>query len=242
MAERPQEDGGTSRRETAGDGADAVPVWDVWVRLFHWSLAAAVTFQILSGLTGWRFFDGHRTVGELVLALVLFRLLWGVFGSTNARLGALVRSPVAALRHLGELARRDVPPERRHNAAGSWAVVALLLLLLVQAGSGMFIADEDEFIEGAWYGTLSEDATDLLYRVHHVNATLLETLVVVHVAMIVVYLVWARRDLVGPMLSGRMRWPANLPLPPLVLQRWWVGLPLAALAFGAVGFASGWFG
>ena len=226
---------------TPGDG-DVVPVWDVWVRLFHWSLAGAVAFQILSGLTGWQFFDWHRTVGEAVLALVLFRLLWGMFGSANARLATLLRSPVQAFRHLGELARRDVPPERRHNAAGSWAVLALLVLLGVQAGTGMFIADEDEFVEGAWYGTLGEDASDLLYRVHHVNAELLEALVVLHVAMIVVYLVWARRNLVRPMLTGRMRWPSGVPLPPLVLQRWWVGLPLAALALGTVGFASGWFG
>ena len=235
-------DGGGGRYGAERGTALVVPVWDLWVRLFHWSLAAAVLFQIASGLTGWRFFDWHRTVGEAVLALVLFRLLWGVFGSANARLSALARSPVAAFRHLGELARRDVAPERRHNAAGSWAVIALLALLGVQALTGMFIADEDEFVEGAWYGTLGGELSDLLYRAHRVNAELIEALVVLHVAMIVLYLVWARRDLVRPMLTGRMRWPTGVPLPPLALQRGWVGLPLAALALGAVGFAAGWFG
>ena len=236
-------DGDDGFRYGVTDGAVLfLPVWDVWVRLFHWSLAAAVLFQIASGLTGWQFFDWHRTAGEAVLALVLFRLLWGVFGSANARLAALVRSPVAAFRHLGRLARRDVPPERRHDAAGGWAVLALLALLGVQAVTGMFIADEDEFVEGAWYGALDGDLSDLLYRVHHVNAEILEALVILHVAMIVVHLVWARRDLVRPMLTGRMRWPAHVPPPPLALQRRWVGLALAALSLGTVGLASGWFG
>lgn len=224
------------------EGNTFVPVWDIWVRLFHWSLATAVAFQLLSGLTGWQFFDWHRTGGEVVLALVLFRLMWGLLGSANARLGALVRSPVAAFHHLGELARRNVPPERRHNAAGSWAVLALLLMLGVQAVTGMLIADEDEFVEGAWYGAVDEAMSERLYRVHHVNAELLEALVVVHVTMIALYFFWARRDLLLPMITGRMRWPANVPLPPLALQRWWVGLPLAALALGAVGLAGGWFG
>lgn len=229
--------------ETAPADTDTfVPVWDVWVRLFHWSLAATVLFQLASGLTGWQFIDWHRRGGELVLALVLFRLLWGVFGSSNAKLTALVRSPVAAFRHLRALSRRDVPPERQHNAAGAWAVLAMLVLLGVQAGSGMFIADEDELIEGAWYGAVSGDTSELLYRVHMINSKLLETLVVVHVAMILVYLVWARRNLILPMLVGRMRWPARLALPPLAVRRWWVGAVLAALALGSVGYAAGWFG
>lgn len=226
----------------AAGGSTVVPVWDIWVRLFHWSLATAVAFQLVSGLTGWQFFDWHRTAGEVVLALVLFRLMWGVLGSANARLGALVRAPAAAFRHLGELARRDVPPERRHNAAGSWAVLALLLMLGVQAMTGMLIADEDEFVEGAWYGAVDDAMSERLYRVHQFNAELLEALVLVHVAMIAIYFFWARRNLLLPMITGRMRWPANVPLPPLALQRWWVGVPLAALALGAVGLAGGWFG
>ena len=230
-------------RGGAGDGAAGlVPVWDLWVRLFHWSLVAAVSFQIASGLTGWQFFDWHRRVGELVLALVLFRLLWGIVGSDNARLATLVRHPRAAVAHLGGLLRREAAPERRHNAAGAWAVLAMLVLLAVQALSGMFIADEDEFIEGAWYGTLDEGTSALLFRIHHLNAQLLEILVVVHVSMIVIYLLWARRNLVLPMLSGRMRWPAGLALPPLRLRGWPLGVPLVLLSLGVVGYLSGWFG
>ena len=78
--------------------------WDVWVRLFHWSLALAVGFQLLSGLTGFEFYEWHNRVGEIVLALVLFRLLWGVVGSPNARLSELVAGPRAVLAHFAPLA------------------------------------------------------------------------------------------------------------------------------------------
>ena len=117
-------------------------LWDIWVRLFHWSLVLAVLFQLFNGETGNGFYDWHRLLGEIILALLIFRLLWGLVGSVPARLLPLIRSPVAAISHLKHLLQGHVPPEPGHNAAGGWAVLMLLALLLVQAGTGMVIADE----------------------------------------------------------------------------------------------------
>lgn len=219
-----------------------VRVWDVWIRLFHWSLVVAVALQFYSGLTGELFFDWHRLVGEIVLALVLFRLLWGLVGSRNARLTAPLRNPRDALAHLAALARREAPPEAGHNAAGSFAVLALLALLAVQALTGLFIADEDEFVEGAFYGRVSGALSDTLYDVHQANATLLWVLVLVHVAMTFVYLLWARRNLIGAMITGRARWPASRRPPAPGLASPWLGLGLALLVAAALGWLLGWFG
>lgn len=239
----------------AGRGASvtASPYWDVWVRLFHWSLVLGVGFQLLSGLTGFEFIELHGTVGEVVLALVVFRLLWGVVGSPNARLSALFAGPSAVLRHLRELRHRRVPPENGHSAAGGWAVLAMLLIVGVQAVTGLFIADEDELLEGALYGDVASGTSDLLWQIHEINANLLEAIVILHVAMIAIYGLWARRDLLTPMIRGRARAeskgePGGDPSPGRAVARaeprggiLWKGVLCAFVALLGVGWVSDWF-
>lgn len=218
-----------------------VRIWDVWVRLFHWALAVSVLFQLVNGETGWEFYDWHRLVGEFVLALVIFRVLWGLFGSSNARLSTLIASPKAALLHLKNLLRRTSHAERGHNAAGGWAVLVLLLILAVQAITGMFIADEDEYIEGALYGSVSGDLTSLLYTIHAFNAGLIQLMVGLHILMVLVYLVYAKQNLIKPMLSGTMPWSSNASPPSVKFQPVWLGAVMLATALGAVGLLTGWF-
>lgn len=218
-----------------------VRVWDIWVRLFHWSLVVSVGFLLISGETGWQFFDWHRNAGEFVLTLIVFRVLWGIAGSSNARLSALLQSPVAGLHHLAMLFRRQTHSERGHNAAGSWAVLAMLLVLTTQAVTGFFIADEDEFIEGALYGTLSSSATDLAYRIHHLNAQLIQIVIAVHIIMVFVYLLYARLNLITPMITGWMKWPEKQALPEVGFQKFWLGIVFLAVAVGGVGYLAGWF-
>jgi len=222
-------------------GTRTIRIWDVWIRLFHWSLVLAIAFLVYSGRTGELFTEWHRRVGELVLVLVVFRLLWGVFGSSNARLASLIVDPRAALAHLRDLAARRVHRETRHNAAGGWAVLALLVLLGVQAVTGLFIADEDEIVEGALYGAFGSDTSDWLHHVHHVNADLLQVLVVVHIVMIAVYLLHARLNLVTPMVTGRARVTAERAPDEPSWRPVGVGAVCAAVALAGVGRLCGWF-
>lgn len=243
----------TAKRKTStyGMSPNNAPAltWDIWIRLFHWSLVLAVGFQILSGLTGFQFYDWHGNIGEFVLALVVFRLMWGLVGSRNASLSSLFTGPRAVFSHLAHLLRRDVPAERGHNAAGGWAVLAMLAIVGVQAVTGLFIADEDEFIEGAYYGDVSSGAAALLYRVHKINANLLQTIVVLHIAMIAAYGFWGRRNLVAPMITGREKdamtgveeegdGVAGADPAFAVLGK---GIACAAVAATVVGLTVGWF-
>lgn len=218
-----------------------VVVWDVWTRLFHWSLAAAIVFQIYSGRSGELFFDWHRYVGEFVLTLIVFRLCWGLVGSSNIRLARLLASPLAVVHHLRDLLRRRNSPERGHNAAGSWAVLMMLALIGVQAGTGLFIADEDELLEGALYGSVNTGLGELFLRVHKINSDLILILVVVHIAMIFVYLLYAGQNLVRPMITGRMNWHAQTDLPQLTFQKIRVGAICALLSAVLVGWLCGWY-
>jgi len=221
--------------------SERVRIWDTWVRLFHWSLVVAVLFLIISGTTGWQFFEWHRSAGEFVLALLLFRLCWGIVGSGNARITALYSNPLHSLSHLGHLAKGQVPPERGHNAAGGWAVLLMLALLSFQALSGLFIADEDELLEGAFYGLLSSNLSEELLHLHHLNGDILKVVLGVHILMVVLYALRASQNLVAPMISGWMNWPTDHPVPSVFFQRWWWGLLLAALSATGIGWLLSWW-
>lgn len=213
-----------------------VLIWDIWIRLFHWTLATAIIFLLVSGETGWQFFEWHRLVGEGVLALVLFRVCWGLVGSSNASLIRLIASPRRAFLHLRHLVSGKVEPERGHNAAGGYAVLLMLLLIGFQATSGLFIADEDELIEGVFYGVLSSSASDQLYTLHHWNAGLIKAVVILHVLMVLIYLLRAGQNLVKPMFSGRIQWPQDTALPELRRGESVLGLVL----FGCTVLLAGW--
>ena len=219
-----------------------IRIWDLWIRLFHWSLAATVVFLLISGETGWMFFEWHKTAGEVALALIVFRLLWGFFGSSNARLLSLIKSPAAALTHLGELFKRKLPQERTHNAAGGWAVLLVLASIAAQAITGQFIADEEEFIEGVFYGAVSGATNDLMYTIHMRNAQLLQIFVIVHVVMVFIYLIYGRVNLIFPMFTGSMKWTGSQKIPDVIYQRNWVGLLMAVASLAAVGYVVGWIG
>ena len=217
-------------------------IWDIWIRAFHWILAACVCFMLFSGETGFLFFDWHRKVGEFVLALLLFRLLWGFVGSSNARLLHLIVNPKRAFSHLYHLIRGDVQQERGHNAAGGWAILILLLLITFQAVSGLFIADEDELIEGAFYGALGYDMGERLLHLHHMNAQVLLILVGVHVLMVFVYLIRAGQNLITPMITGHMNWDASDEPPLVKFTHPLIGLVLIIVCVGIVGMLVSWFG
>jgi len=217
-------------------------IWDIWIRIFHWLFAASICFLLLSGETGFQFFEWHRKVGEFVLALLLFRLVWGFLGSSNARLLTLIVNPKRAFSHLLQIWRGKVSQDRGHNAAGGWAVLTMLLLISFQAISGLFIADEDELMEGAFYGSLNSGLSETLLHLHHTNAQLLMILVIVHVLMVIVYLIRAGQNLITPMITGRMHWRGNEPAPAVRFVQPLIGLILLAICMGLTGLLLGWFG
>lgn len=217
-------------------------IWDIWIRVFHWLLVFSVCFLLFSGQTGYQFFEWHRRVGEFVLALLLFRCVWGFVGSSNARLHNLMVNPVSSISHIAHLIRGRVPQERGHNAAGGWAVLLMLFLILFQAVSGLFIADEDELIEGAFYGLVDYSLSERLLQLHYLNAKALILLLAVHVLMVFLYLFRAGQNLITPMITGKMKWHNQEQELPLVQFRHpLVGLLLISLCLGLCGYFLKWY-
>lgn len=141
--------------------------------------------------------DWHRYSGYAILGLVAFRVLWGCVGSSTARFAGFVRSPAATLRYLrGEKARPG------HNPLGAWSVLAMLGLLALQVGLGLFAVDVDGFESGPLSDRVSFDAGRLAAEWHEVVFNGLLVLIALHVAAVVAYLVFRRDNLIWPMITG----------------------------------------
>lgn len=184
-------------------------VWDLAVRVFHWALVALVVALIVSGKIGGNALDWHKRFGYAVLALVLFRILWGFVGGTHARFASFVRGPRHALSYLGEITGRT--PARfyaGHNPLGGWSVVMMLLALGVQAGTGLF-SNDDIMIEGPLFKLVSKETSDSITGIHELNAYVVFALVGLHVAAILYYWLVKRDNLVLPMITGRKPLPTG---------------------------------
>ena len=210
-----------------------VPVWDLPTRLFHWILVALMIVQWLTAES-----DGamqyHVWGGYAILTLVLFRLIWGFAGSETARFSHFVRGPGAALDYVKALLRGETPLYLGHNPMGGWSILALLTLLLIQAGTGLF-ANDDITFDGPLSGWVSKSMSDWLTTVHKVNFNLLLLVIAAHISAVLFYLLVKRENLIHPMLSGRKQLPTKQAEAAPRMVSPWLGLAVLLVAAVAVG-------
>lgn len=181
--------------------ARTIRLWDLPLRLFHWALFICVIGAIASIKLSAYWLDGlewHRRFGFAVLTLLIFRLLWGIVGSTHARFANFVKGPGTVLAFL----RGKFSSSPGHNPLGALSVLAMLAVLLLQAISGLFVSD-GFMLEGPLYKFISEDTASLLLQIHSLNPRIILALIVLHVAAIVFYRIKKKDDLLTPMISGR---------------------------------------
>ncbi len=169
-----------------------VRVWDLLVRVLHWSLVAAV-------IGAWLTREGedprHLQIGYAVLAIVALRIVWGFAGPRYARFIDFVRSPRATAEYLGKLVLHREPHYVGHNPLGGWMI---LMLLATTAGiciSG-WLYTTDRFWGVAWVGELHEFLTDALI-----------VFVVLHVAGVIFTSIRQRENLVTAMITGTKKTP-----------------------------------
>jgi cytochrome b len=189
-----------------------VLVWDATTRLFHWLTAALVIACYVSWRVNWM--DWHAWTGEAVLALVLFRLLWAFFGSETARFSTFLASPRAATLYLARMLRREPDRQIGHNPIGGWMVLLLLALLLGEALTGLYVAN-DVADEGPWTEIVPSVVANLITDLHAYFWDALLAATVLHVIAILLYAVVMRHDLVTPMITGCKTLPQDTKPPRL---------------------------
>jgi cytochrome b len=176
--------------------AKRILVWDLPTRLFHWLLVIAVAAAFLTGLQGGNLMVWHGRLGMLVLALLVFRLAWGLFGSTYARFGHFIRGPRSILDYL-----RGRWQGVGHSPLAALSVVALLALLLFQTISGLMSNDDIAF-RGPLYDLVTKSTSNWLTGLHRQNIWLIGALIGLHLAAVLFYLLVRKENLIGPMIHG----------------------------------------
>lgn len=188
-----------SDQETRSGSVDGkVYVWDVPTRLFHWVLVGAVATSLFAGEFG--YMDIHVISGHVVLALVLFRIVWGVVGGRHARFADFIKGPGAVIGYLRSLLSGNAPWHAGHNPMGALSVVALLLVLAAQVGTGLF-ANDDILTEGPLASTVDKSLSDTLTYWHEISGKVLYTLIGLHLAAIAFY-TFKGEDIVRAMVTG----------------------------------------
>ncbi len=182
----------------ASDPAGRVRVWDLPTRLCHWALALCVAGAFV---TQWvEAMAWHGRFGLAILGLVVFRILWGFFGSTYARFANFVRGPGAIRAYLAA-AKSGVWQGFGHNPLGALSVLALLAILATMAGTGIF-ANDDVSFTGPLFDLVGKTLSDRLTHVHELGEKLLLALVGLHIAAIAFHVRVKKNNLVKPMVTG----------------------------------------
>lgn len=184
---------------------DKPQVWDPFLRLFHWALAACVTASWLLGQFGPDQMVLHFYLGYAVIGLLIFRLIWGFLGPANARFASFVTGPGAVLRYVRSLPTREAKPYPGHNPLGALSVLALLLVLGTQAATGLFVDPEDYINVGPLAESVSTAWNRFALGWHHRLGAVVMVLVVLHLGAILFYRFWKNEDLVTPMITGRRK-------------------------------------
>lgn len=180
----------------------AVRVWDPPVRLFHWSLVALLIGSVVSVKIGGAATQWHVRCGYAILALVLFRILWGFAGTRTARFASFVRGPGAVIEYVQSMLSGRHQTHVGHNPLGGWMIVLMLLALLVQAGLGLF-SNDDIATDGPLVRLVTKETSDAITSWHRKGAWLLVALAGLHVGAVVFYLIAFKENLVRPMVTGR---------------------------------------
>jgi cytochrome b len=206
-----------------------VLVWDAATRLFHWLTVVLVIAAYATWQMNWM--DWHAWTGDAVLALVLFRLLWGFFGSKTARFSAFVSSPGAVAAYLATFLRRERDRQVGHNPAGGWMVLLLLALLLTEALTGLFV-NNDVANEGPLTELVPSTIANLITDLHLYFWDALLAAVILHVLAILLYAGVKQHDLLTPMITGFKTLPEDIKQPQLL------GAARAAFLFGCSALAT----
>ena len=162
-----------------------IRVWDLPTRLFHWGLVACITGSAISGLVGGSAMAWHFRFGYVVIALLAFRIIWGLVGGRWSRFGAFIYAPQSVLDYI----RGSGKPEHSvgHSPLGALSVFALLGFLAAQVGTGLM--SDDEVAYSGPLTHLVSNATVELATFYHaaVGKWALLGLVLLHIGAVIFY-------------------------------------------------------
>ena len=196
--------------EPMSDEARVVLVWDVPIRLVHWLIATLVAAAYATWRLNWMVWHGR--IGDALLALLLFRLLWGFFGGETARFSRFLTPPQAAVQHLRYVLLREPDRQVGHNPAGGWMALFLLALILAETLSGLYVANDIADV-GPLTAMIPAGVADAIEASHAIVWEVLLPAILLHVLAIFGYAAVKGQNLLLPMITGTKVLPESVPAP-----------------------------
>jgi cytochrome b len=187
-------------------------LWDLPTRLFHlaiiilvavcWYTAENMHVFTFGPQDGPTLFEIHTWAGISLLSLIIFRLIWGLVGSTTSEFSHFVKGPGAIIAYMKG---PSDPATTGHNPLGALSVVAMIGVLLVQPITGL-LAQEDTFgLEGPLKHLISKDLSLELAGLHDTLFDILTILLILHIGAVLFYEGVRRDNIIGPMVTGRTK-------------------------------------
>ena len=175
-------------------------IWDLPIRIVHWLLTVLIfgswyTVSVAGNM------EAHMLIGQVILCLLIFRVVWGFVGTRYAKFSSFVFGPRTIIAYARTILSRSGGGYAGHNPLGFLAVFAMLLLIGIQVTTGLFATDGD-FYEGPLNhlvsGSTGRDITDI----HYLNFDVLAIMIAIHIVAIFFYLLYKRENLIWPMFTG----------------------------------------
>lgn len=165
-------------------------VWDIAVRMFHWSLVVSYAIAWLSA-DEWD--QLHEIAGYVIAGLIGFRLIWGVIGTKHAKFRDFIYKPATILAYLRNSLLHKAKRYLGHNPAGGAMIIALLLSLTIATASGIAMTT------AMFWGV------EWIEDIHEVTANISLVLVGLHLVGVIFSSISHRENLVKSMITGFKR-------------------------------------
>lgn len=169
-------------------------LWEASVRVFHWLLVLSIIGMFVTIKTDHT--EWHGRLGIIVIGLLTFRCVLGIFGGELIQFHRFISSPANIIAYLQGKWRGF-----GHNPIGAWSALGLIGLTFFQAVSGLF-ANDDIAFDGPWVVAISRSLSDQLTHWHEITSKLLLLLIGIHIAAIIFYALVKKERLVPPMVLG----------------------------------------
>lgn len=195
-----------------------IKVWDLGVRTFHWSLVGLFFIAYLTGDDNWV----HVYSGYGIIALLVFRIFWGLVGPKYARFSNFLYGRATTKAYARSLLSFHPTHYLGHNPLGGWMVALLLISLSLTTWTGLqaygakghgplaaqwdqaFIstaqADDDKHTKEGVQAHGNED--DFWEDIHELLANFTLFLVLIHIAGVLISSVLHRENLIRAMITG----------------------------------------
>ncbi len=184
--------------------SEDIRVWDIFVRVFHWSLVVTVLIALL---TEDDFLSLHVYAGYGAGLLIMVRIVWGVVGPRHARFSDFIYSPATVIGYLRDLRKKSAIRYLGHSPAGGAMVIVLMVVVLLNVVTGLatYGAEEHAGPLAAYFADSGHFTRNLLEEVHETLASALWLVIALHVAGVIYSSFVHRENLVPAMFTGMKR-------------------------------------